>query len=74
MPLPPPHAARDHPPRWRPLDHPMARFLLVLQPRDAAGDRALIDALHPLLEALQAEVEHRTAAHLSALVRSAPTS
>jgi len=52
----------------------MARFLLVLQPRDAAGDRALIDALNPLLEALQAEVEHRTAAHLSALVRSAPTS
>jgi len=50
----------------------MARFLLVLQPRDAAGDRALMDALQPLLEALQAEAEHRTAAHLSALMRGGP--
>jgi len=50
----------------------MARFLLVLQPRSGASDIALIDALQPLLEALQAEVDHRTPAHLSALLRGGP--
>ena len=50
----------------------MARFLLVLQPRSGASDIALIDALQPLLEALQAEVDHRTPAHLSALLRAGP--
>jgi hypothetical protein len=47
----------------------MARFLLVLQPRVKMSSSALIDALQPLLEALHAEVDHRTPAHLSALLR-----
>jgi len=47
----------------------MARFLLVLKPREAASAAQLIDALQPLLDGLQAEVDHRTPAHLSALLR-----
>ena len=47
----------------------MARFLLVLQPRFKRPAAALIDGLQPLLEALQAEVEHRRPAHLSAVRR-----
>ena len=50
----------------------MARFLLVLKPLDGAGDAELIDGLQPLLESLQAEVDHRTPAHLSALLRGGP--
>jgi hypothetical protein len=42
---------------------------LVLQPRSATAPAALIDGLQPLLEALHAEVDHRTPAHLSALFR-----
>ena len=49
----------------------MARFLLVLKPRAATTAPALIDGLQPLLEALQAEVDHRTPAHLSAVLRGA---
>ncbi|MFM7651824.1 MAG: hypothetical protein ACKO5M_02695, partial [Vulcanococcus sp.] len=47
----------------------MARFLLVLQPRCPAPPAALIEALDPLLGGLHAEVDHRTPAHLSALLR-----
>ena len=47
----------------------MARFLTVLKPRSATTPAALIEALQPLLQGLQAEVDHRTTAHLSALLR-----
>ena len=50
----------------------MARFLLVLKPLERARGAELIDGLQPLLEALQAEVDHRTPAHLSALLRGGP--
>lgn len=52
----------------------MARFLLVLQPPDGATPKGLLDGLHPLLEALQAEVDHRTPAHISALLKGAAES
>jgi len=48
----------------------MARFLLVLKPRVPAAPAALIEALAPLLNGLHAEVDHRTPAHLSALVNA----
>jgi len=48
----------------------MARFLLVLKPRAAVQPSALIEALAPLLQALQAEVDHQTTAHLSAVLRT----
>ena len=47
----------------------MARFLLVLKPRSVVQPRALIEALKPMLQVLQAEVDHETIAHLSAVVR-----
>ncbi|MFO8238482.1 MAG: hypothetical protein R6U00_09615 [Prochlorococcaceae cyanobacterium] len=58
----------------------MARFLLVLKPTAAAaaGDPAsrgstqaaeLLDGLAPVLDALSAEVDHRTPAHLGALLK-----
>jgi hypothetical protein len=47
----------------------MARFLLVLKPRSVVQPRTLIEALQPMLQALQAEVDHETIAHLSAVVR-----
>ena len=47
----------------------MARFLLVLKPRTSASPAALIEALEPLLQDLHAEIDHRTPAHLSALLR-----
>jgi hypothetical protein len=50
--------------------HFMARFLLVLKPRTAMGSEALIEALAPVMKGLGAEVDHRTPAHLSALLRS----
>lgn len=46
----------------------MARFLLVLKPRSPMDVGSLIDALDPLLTALTAEIDHRTPAHLSALL------
>jgi len=49
----------------------MARFLLVLRPVENQTPAALLDAIHPLLDALQAEVDHRTPAHLSALLKGA---
>lgn len=47
----------------------MARFLLLLKPRMALGSEALIDTLVPVVDALGGEVDHRTPAHLSALLR-----
>ena len=61
----------------------MARFLLVLQssssppsqPADGnshpgpVGSEALLQALEPVLTGLNAEVDHRTRAHLGALVK-----
>lgn len=47
----------------------MARFLLVLKPRMAVQPSALIESLGPVLQALQAEVDHQTSAHLSAVLR-----
>ena len=46
----------------------MSRFLSVLKPRASAAPAALIDSLQPLLQALHAEIDHRTPAHLSALL------
>ena len=47
----------------------MARFLTVLKPAAPIEPAALIDGLAPLLQALHGEVDHRTPAHLSALLR-----
>jgi hypothetical protein len=49
----------------------MARFMVVLQPRDPVDPQDLISALDPLVARLMAEVEHRTSAHLSAMLRDA---
>ena len=46
----------------------MARFLLVLKSSAPLDARALIAGLDPLIQQLQAEVDHRTPAHLSALL------
>ena len=46
----------------------MARFLLVLKPRSPLDTTALIAGLDPMLDELEAEVDHRTAAHLSAML------
>ena len=47
----------------------MARFLLVYRPRTPVGPELLILQLEPLLERLHAEIDHRTPAHLSAMLR-----
>ena len=47
----------------------MARFLMVLQPRAPMAPVELVDALAPLLQRIEAHVDHRTPAHLSALLR-----
>ena len=59
----------------------MARFLLVLQPPCSAATgepsapgseceaAAILQLLEPVLQALNAEVDHRTSAHLGALLR-----
>ena len=47
----------------------MARFLLVYRPRTPVGPELLILQLEPLLAQLQAEIDHRTPAHLSAMLR-----
>lgn len=46
----------------------MARFVLVLKPGDPLEARGLIASLDPLIEKLEAEIDHRTPAHLSALI------
>lgn len=52
----------------------MARFLLVLQPPGGQTSAAMLDGLQPLLEGLHAEVDHRTPAHVSALLKGAAES
>ena len=47
----------------------MARFLLVLKPQTPMESAELVGALEPVLEALNAEVDHRTNAHLGAMVK-----
>lgn len=47
----------------------MARFLLVLQPPADQPAAAVLASLAPVLEGLEAEVDHRTPAHLSALLK-----
>jgi hypothetical protein len=54
----------------------MARFLLVLKPlhpatrgKDQQSQRDLLARLDPVLLALKADVDHRTTAHLGALLR-----
>ena len=46
----------------------MARYLMVLRPQVVLDPAALIPALGPLIERLRAEVDHRTPAHLSAML------
>ena len=46
----------------------MARYLMVLRPQVVLDPAALIPALDPLIERLRAEVDHRTPAHLSAML------
>lgn len=53
-----------------PIPHLMARFLLVLKPRLPMDSETLIASLAPLLAGLGAEVDHRTPAHLSALLKA----
>ncbi len=47
----------------------MARFLVVLRPTAEMAATTMLEALHPVLAGLNAEVEHRTPAHLSAMIR-----
>jgi hypothetical protein len=47
----------------------MARFLLLFRPRSPLPAAELIGRLDPLIERFRAEVDHRSAAHLSATVR-----
>ncbi len=47
----------------------MARFLVVLKPRDSIPCRDLIDGMEALVDQLGAQVDHRTPAHLSAMLR-----
>lgn len=47
----------------------MARFLVVLKPSAEMTATAMLDGLHPVLLGLHAEIEHRTPAHLSAMIR-----
>jgi len=47
----------------------MARFLLLFRPRSHLQPPELIARLEPLIERFSADVEHRSPAHLSALVR-----
>lgn len=47
----------------------VARFLVVLKPSPTMPAEGMLQALLPVLEALNAEIEHRTPAHLSAMIR-----
>jgi hypothetical protein len=49
----------------------MARYLLVLKPRNPLDTTALIAGLDPMLTELEAEIDHRTPAHLSAMLSGA---
>jgi hypothetical protein len=46
----------------------MARYLMVLRPAGAMEPAGLIASLEPLITRLEAEVDHRTPAHLSAML------
>ena len=47
----------------------MARFLVVLKPGAPISAELMLEALHPVLNGLKAEIEHSTPAHLSAMIR-----
>ena len=47
----------------------MARFLVVLKPGTPMSAETMLEALHPVLNGLKAEIEHSTPAHLSAMIR-----
>lgn len=47
----------------------MARFLLLFKPRSPLPPPDLIGRLEPLIDRFGAEVDHRSPAHLSAMVR-----
>ena len=47
----------------------MARFLLVLKPVADLESAAILEALTPVLSGLNAVVDHRTTAHLGAMVK-----
>lgn len=47
----------------------MARFLVVLKPRESIPCRDLIAGMDALVDQLGAQVDHRTSAHLSAMLR-----
>ncbi|MEB3261565.1 MAG: hypothetical protein VKK94_01245 [Cyanobacteriota bacterium] len=49
----------------------MARFLLVLQPPGNPSSQWILEQLAPVLQSLQAEVDHQTPAHMSALLKGA---
>jgi len=49
----------------------MARFLLVLQLPAAIAANSVLDSLTSLLDQVDAEVDHRTPAHLSAMLKPA---
>jgi hypothetical protein len=51
------------------LQASMARFLLVLKPDSPMESAEILRALEPVLKALNAEVDHRTTAHLGAMVK-----
>jgi hypothetical protein len=51
----------------------MARFLAVFRPRDPLAPGQLIEGLTPLMQELEAAVDHRTPAHLSAMLRGGDT-
>jgi hypothetical protein len=42
---------------------------VVLRPSGAMEASAMLEALQPVLQGLNAEIEHRTPAHLSAMIR-----
>jgi hypothetical protein len=46
----------------------MARYLMVLRPQAPPEPGGLIQALDPLIQRLHAEVDHRTPAHMSAML------
>jgi len=47
----------------------LARFLVVLKASAAVSTTTMLDALEPVLLGLSANIEHRTPAHLSAMIR-----
>jgi hypothetical protein len=47
----------------------LARFLVVLQASAMTTTAAMLAALEPVLQGLSATIEHRTPAHLSAMIR-----